>query len=94
MAAADLLGATVHVGEDVAGNVTGVLVDDDRAPVLLRVHLLGTGGTAYIPRAAIDQSSGGVHIRSTTVLMQSGEASFYERQALTWVSTANEVGAR
>jgi hypothetical protein len=89
--AAGLLGAIVHTGEDAVGSVTGVLVDDGRVPVLLRVRLFETGATAYIPRAAVDQSSRGVHARSAAVLMRSGEASFYERRALGWVSSEDEV---
>ncbi len=94
MNAAGLLGATVHVGERAVGNVTGVLVDDGRAPVLLRIHLFGTEGTAYIPRAAVDElPGGGLHASNISVLMQSGEASFYEERALGWVSSGDEVWA-
>jgi hypothetical protein len=94
MNAAGLLGATVHVGERAVGNVTGVLVDDGRVPVLLRIHLFDTEGTAYLPRAAVDElPGGGLHARNRSVLMQSGEASFYEERALGWVSSSDEVWA-
>ena len=91
MTAHDLLGTTVHVGPDAVGAVTGVLVDAGHAPVLLRVHLFDAGGTAFVPRAALDLSPAGLHAPSAHVLLQKGEASFYEDRALAWLPADDDV---
>lgn len=91
MTAHGLLGTTVRVGPDAVGAVTGVLVDADHAPVLLRVRLFATGGTAFVPPAALDLSPGGLHARSANVLLEQGEASFYEERGLTWLPSDDDV---
>lgn len=92
MTAEGLLGTAVHVGPDAVGAVTGVLVDTGRAPVLLRVHLFDAGGTAFVPWAAVDRSPSGVHARSSHVLLQRGEASFYEERGLAWLPHDDDLG--
>jgi len=91
MTAEGLIGTTVHVGPDAVGAVTGVLVDNGHAPVLLRVHLFDARGTAFVPWAAVDRSPSGLHAHSAHVLLQRGEASFYEKRGLAWLPPDDDL---